>query len=233
MERFLLVLCSLVLQINLSVASDSLYTKYRNFIANPKAVENLRTTQIIGVIVDDKNDSLEFVLHRIFPDTLRLQVRFGETYAITVITSQNGWIVDPMRKIYEPKELLPDEILRIRSNILNLFSFLDPNIFEKVSSWDTQSPDTNYISFGLVNSTNDTIYYYFNKFSYSDIYKVVRFYHSPYTFKIVPKNLFSYSGFKIPRQIEVFANGAKRTLMYIVNININGEIDRNLFILKK
>lgn len=216
-----------------SFASDTLFHKYKNFVTKPKAIENLRTLQIVGVIVDDRNDSLEFVLHRIFPDTIRLQVRFGETYAITVITGSTGWIVDPMRKIFEPRDLFPEELSRVRSNILNLFSFIDPNVIEDVKSWDLTTNDTNYISFAIINSTQDTIYYFFNKSDFSNNYRVIRFYHSPYTFKVYPKNLFSYNGFAIPRQIEVFANETKRTLMYIVQININGDIDRNLFFLKK
>lgn len=218
---------------NYSFASDTLFNKYKNFIAKPQALESLRTLQIVGVIVDDRNDSLEFVLHRIFPDTLRLQVRFGETYAITVITGSTGWIVDPMRHIFEPKELHSDELLRVRSNILNLFSFLDPNVIEQVKSWDLVPNDTNFLSFAVCNTSQDTIFYYFDKSNFSNNFRIIRFYLSPYTFKVYPKNLFSYNGFAIPRQIEVFANETKRTLMYIVQININGEIDRNLFILKK
>jgi len=214
-------------------ASDTLFAKYKRFIAKPEAAKNLKTLQIVGVIVQNNNDSLEFVLHKVFPDTLRLQVRFGDTYAVTVITSQTGWIVDPMRQIIEPKELLPDELRRVKSNILNLFAFIDPCIWDSVNSWDVYNPDTNYISFALINSTQDSIVYVFNKKDFSDNYRLLRFYHSPYLFKLMPKNFFSYMGFSIPRQIEVYVNDLKKTLMYIVNININGEIDRDLFRLKK
>lgn len=233
MKRFLTTFLILLIFGPNIYASDTLFARYKLFIAKPKAIEQLKTLQIVGVLVDDKNDSLEFVLHRIFPDTIRLQVRFGQTYAITVITGGTGWIVDPLRKIFEPKELMPDEVLRIKSNILNLFSFLDPNVLENVQSRDLESLDTNFISFEVINSLQDTIYYFFNKREYSDSYRIVRFYQSPYVFKIVPKFLFSYMGFAIPRQIEVFANDRKRTLMYIVNININSDIEKDLFILKK
>ncbi|MGB9771774.1 MAG: hypothetical protein ACPLX7_07340 [Candidatus Kapaibacteriota bacterium] len=214
-------------------ASDSLFVRYKAFVAKPGSIQKLKTLQIVGVLVSDRNDSLEFVLHRIFPDTIRLQVRFGDTYAITVITAETGWIVDPTRKIFEPKELLRDEVQRIKSNILNLFGFLDPNVLDSVRARNVANPDTNYVSFEVINSTLDTTYYFFHKKDFSDSYRIVRFYHSPYYFKIIPKLLFSYMGFAIPRQIEVFANEKKRTLLYIVNININSDIERDLFILKK
>ncbi|MEJ5287599.1 MAG: hypothetical protein WHV60_10360 [Bacteroidota bacterium] len=233
MKKQILVILFVYIVGTFAFASDTLFTRYKYFIAKPKAIETLNTVQIIGVLVDDKNDSLEFVLHQILPDTLRLQVRFGETYAITVITGQTGWIVDPTRKIYQPKELLPDEISRTKSNILNLFSFLDPNVFDNVQSRDIESLDTNYISFEVINTTQDTIYYFFNKHDPTDGFRIVRFHLSPHFFKIIPKFLFSYAGFAIPRQIEVIANEKKRTLMYIVNINFNSEIDRDLFLLKK
>lgn len=233
MRRVVLAFVLIFFSLNGVYGSDTLFAKYKIFIAKPKAIENLRTLQLVGVIVDDKNDSLEFVLHRILPDTLRLQVRFGKTHAITVICGQTGWIVDPMRNIFDPKELHPDEIWRIRSNILNLFSFIDQNLIEQVKSWDKVGPDTNYISFAVENSTKDTIYYYFNKSNYSDNYRIINFFHFPYTFKVIPKSFFAYMGWSIPRQIEVYANEIKKTILFLVNININGHIDRNLFLLKK
>ncbi|MFN3781665.1 MAG: hypothetical protein ACK4SO_05785 [Candidatus Kapaibacteriota bacterium] len=233
MFKILLVAIIIFCKFQTVFGSDTLFLKYKRFVANPKTIENTKTLQLVGVIVNERNDSLEFVLHRIFPDTLRLQIRFEQGYAITVITGNSGWIVDPLQKIFEPREMHPDEIQRIRSNILNLFAFLDPNLFEPVNSWDFDSGDTNYISFGISNSTGDTVNYFFNKFNFSDSYRIIKFYHSPYLFKVVPKNTFAYMGWKVPRQIEVFANGVKRTLMYIVNININGEIDKDLFRLKK
>lgn len=233
MLKVLLLLFIVWSQLKPAFASDTFFQKYKRYVANPKTIENTKTLQLVGVIVNDKNDSLEFVLHRIFPDTLRLQVRFVDGYAITVITGESGWIVDPMQKILEPREMYPEEIHRVRSNILNLFSFVDPNLLEPVISWDFDSGDTNYVSFGISNKTQDTIYYFFNKLNYSDSYRIIKFFHSPYVFKLIPKNTFAYFGWKVPRQIEIFANDVKRTLMYIVNININGEIDRELFILKR
>ena len=214
-------------------ASDTLFPKYKNFIANPKALSELKNYQIVGVIVDEKNDSLEFVMHRILPDTLRLQVRFGEQYAITVINSKTGWIVDPTRAIFQPQELHPEEISRVKFNILYLFSFFDENLFEPVRSEDRENPDTTFISFIAVNSNKDTTFYNFSKVNFSDIYKIVKFYHSPYTFKIIPKYFFNFKGLVIPRVIEVVSNNTKKTILYIVNININTDIDRNLFFFKK
>lgn len=213
--------------------SDTLFPKYKNFVANRKALGELKNYQIVGVIIDEKNDSLEFVIHRILPDTLRLQIRFGEQYAITVINSNTGWIVDPTRKIYQPQELHPEEVSRIKFNILYLFGFFDENLFEPVSTEDWANPDTSFVSFVAVNSNKDTTFYNFGKVNFSDIYKIVKFYHSPYTFKIIPKYFFNFKGFVIPRVIEVVSNNTKKTLLYIVNININTDIDRNLFFFKK
>lgn len=226
---------SLFLAFNLSqlFSSDTLFPRYRNFFANPTALNELKNYQIVGIIVDEKNDSLEFVIHRILPDTLRLQIRFGTQYAITVITGNTGWIVDPTKGMLQPRELHPEEISRMSSNILSLFSFFDPNIFDNVKSTDLASLDTSYISFQIINSNNDTTTYFFNKVNFSDIFKVVKFYLSPHTFKIIPKFFFNFKGFSIPRVIEVIANNSRKTILSIVNININTEIDSNLFNFKK
>ncbi len=225
----------LLLSFNLSqlYTSDTLYPRYKNFLANPTALKALKNYQIVGIIVDEKNDSLEFVIHRILPDTIRLQIRFGTQYAITVITGETGWIVDPTQGIIQPRELHPEEISRMSSNILSLFSFFDPNIFDNVKSTDLTSPDTSYISFLIINSHSDTTTYFFNKVNFSDIFKVVKFYLSPHTFKIIPKFFFNFKGFSIPRVIEVIANNSRKTTLSIVNININTSIDSNLFNFKK
>lgn len=192
MFKVILVLFIVFCQFQTGFGSDTLFLKYKRFVANPKSLESIKTMQLVGVIVGERNDSLEFVLHRIFPDTIRLQIRFEEGFAITVITGHSGWIVDPMQKIYEPRQMHIDEIQRIRSNILNLFSFIDPNLLEPVTSWDFDSGDTNYVSFGVCNSTKDTVSYFFNKLNFSDSYRIIKFYHSPYIFKVVPKNTFAY-----------------------------------------
>lgn len=213
--------------------TDTLFHKFRNFIAKPQDLAKAYRLQIIGVITDESKDSLEFVYHRIFPDTLRLQIRFGNDYAITVITHDSGWTVDPTRKIFEPTELFPEELKRMRSNILNLFSFFDENLIQRFKSVDLPSTDTAYVSFQVVNRDNDTIRYFLQKANAVTFYKEIKFYQSPYIFKIYPKEFFVYEGIKIPRTLEIVSNDKKKTKLVIVNIRYNPDFDKNLFFYKK
>lgn len=213
--------------------ADTLFNKFRNFIGKQQDLIKAYRLQIIGVITDGGKDSLEFVYHRIFPDTLRLQIRFGNEYAITVITHNSGWTVDPTRKIFEPTELFPDEVKRMRSNILNLFSFFDENLIQHFKSADLPSSDTAYVSFQIINSDNDTIRYYLQKANTVSFYKEIKFYQSPYVFKIYPKDFFVYEGVKIPRTLEIVSSDKKRTKLVIVNIRYNPDFDKNLFFYTK
>jgi hypothetical protein len=213
--------------------SDTLFHKFRNFIGKPQDLTKAYRLQIIGVITDGSKDSLEFVYHRIFPDTLRLQIRFGNEYAITVITHDSGWTVDPTRKIFEPAELFPEEVRRMRSNILNLFSFFDENLIQRFKSADLPSSDTAYVSFQIINTDNDTIRYYLQKANAVAFYKEIKFYQSPYVFKIYPKDFFVYEGIKIPRTLEIVASDKKKTKLVIVNIRYNPDFDKNLFFYRK
>ncbi|MCX7879679.1 MAG: hypothetical protein N2517_03370 [Ignavibacteria bacterium] len=213
--------------------NNTLFESYKNFLAKPSALNSLKNYQIIGVIINENNDSLEFVLHRLLPDTLRLQVRFDNIYAITVVKGTIGWIVDPTRNIYQPTDLHPEEVVRTKSNILSLFSFFDNNIFEQLKILDNQKEDVEYHSFSIVNLTNDTTTYFLSKKNELDIYKLVSFYQSPFTFKIIPRNFFQYKGFAVPRTLEIIANNSKKTIVQIVSININSEIDKNLFFYNK
>lgn len=214
-------------------ATDTLFNKFRNFIGKPQDLIKAQRLQIVGVITDGSKDSLEFVYHRIFPDTLRLQIRFGNEYAITVITRDSGWTVDPTRKIFEPTELFPEEVKRMRSNILNLFSFFDENLFQRFKSSDLPSSDSTYASFQIINTDNDTIRYYLQKSNAVTFHKEIKFYQSPYVFKIYPKDFFVYEGIKIPRTLEVVSSDNKKTRLVIVNIRYNPDFDRNLFFYKK
>lgn len=213
--------------------TDTLFQKFRNVIVKPNDFIKAYRFQIIGVIVDDNKDSLEFVYHHIFPDTLRLQIRFGKDYAITVITHDSGWTVDPTRKIFEPTELFPEELKRMRSNILNLFSFLDENLINHYKSTDLVSNDTDYVAFQVINNENDTIKYFLRKSNTINYYKEIKFYQSPYVFRVFPKEFFTYEGIKIPRTLEITSNDKKKTKIVIVNINYNPEFDKNLFFYKK
>lgn len=214
-------------------SSDTLFHKFRDFIGKPQDLIKAQRLQIIGVITDGSKDSLEFVYHRIFPDTLRLQIRFGNEYAITVITRDSGWTVDPTRKIFEPTELFPEEVKRMRSNILNLFSFFDENLIQRFKSVDLPSADSTYVSFQVTNSDNDTIRYFLQKSNAVTFYKEIKFYQSPYVFKIYPKDFFLYEGIKIPRTLEIVSSDKKKTKLVIVNIRYNPELDKNLFFYQK
>ncbi len=227
---FVFIIISLI---GVSTTQASVFEKFRNIVGGKSNFAKVQQYLIIGVIVDNEKDSLEFVLHRILPDTLRLQVRYNDVYAITVITKNTGWTVDPTRKIYEPTELFPEEIIRMKSNILTLFSFVDENLFANSETYEFQPNDTNYLAFKVITEPRDTISYFIKKSEQFEFFKEVKFKNMPYVFKIYPSEFFVYEKLLIPRTIVVNFNDIKKTKMYIVNINFKPDIDPNLFIFKK
>ncbi|MGQ9820056.1 MAG: hypothetical protein ACUVQ1_09085 [Candidatus Kapaibacteriales bacterium] len=215
-----------------SISEDSLFTKFKKFIFGNLDRQSLKSYQIVGIIETDQNDTLEFVLQRIIPDTLRLQVKFPhDNYAITCITSNSGWIVDPTRKIFEPTDLLPEEINYMKSNILTLFSFIDENLLFASKAVVLSFGNSDTLGFKVIDKLNSEISYLFKKTNVLDYYKEVNF--GKYHFQIIPSGFFSYQDFKIPRAIQIISNQIKKTNLIIQNINFEPKFERNLFFYKK
>lgn len=210
--------------------ADSVFLNYKSFIANDTVWTHLKSYQIIGIIQTDTDDSLEFVLQRIIPDTLRLQIKFSsQNYAITCITSQNGWIVDPTRQIFDPTDLHPEEIIHMKSNILNLFSFIDENLISHQTLHEISTNDSNLFGFRVIDNNKNEISYFISKTFKIDIIKEIKFKGSNFLFRLKPTEFFVYNGFTIPRKIQIIVNNTKKTNLIIQNIIFNPNLDNNLF----
>lgn len=233
-QFFLVFLCLELPAFLLNAEANSLFINFRKFFAGNTEWQNLKAYQIIGIIENDHNDSLEFVLQRIIPDTLRLQVRFPEeVYAITCITSNTGWIVDPTRKIFSPIDLHPEEIIQMKAKILNLFAFIDENLISEAQLEEISTNDTNTIGFKIIDKQKNQIIYNLKKSTKIDFYKEIKFYGTNFDFRLIPTDFFSYQGIKIPRKIEVISNQSKKTYLSILNISFDPKFEKNLFFYSK
>lgn len=213
---------------------DTLFSTLKKLMFGNTDLQNSKSYQIVGIIETDQRDTLEFVLQRIIPDTLRLQVKFpNDNYAITCITSNSGWIVDPTRKIFEPTDLHPEEVNFMKTNILALFSFIDENLLitQKVLHLSSSNSDT--LGFQIIDKQHNEISYFIKKTSIFEYYKEVKFNVGNYYFQIFPSEFFSFQEFKIPRKLQVISNKIKKTILTIQNINFDPKFEKNLFYYNK
>lgn len=228
---FLLIVCSSYI---LSENGDTLFSTFKKFMFGNSDSQNLKSYQIVGIIETDQRDSLEFVLQRIIPDTLRLQIKFPQdNYAITCITSNSGWIVDPTRKIFEPTDLHPEEINFIKTNILTLFSFIDENLLFTQNITELTFGNSDTLGFELIDKQHNEISYFIKKTGLFEYYKEIKFHVGNYFFQIFPSEFFSYQEFKIPRKIKVISNNIKKTILTIQSINFDPKFEKNLFYYNK
>lgn len=231
---FFLLLLNVVPSYLFTANADTLFSTFKKLMFGSTVWQNPKSYQIVGIIETDQKDTLEFVLQRIIPDTLRLQVKFPHNnYAITCINSNSGWTVDPTRKIFEPTDLYPEEINFMKTNILILFSFIDENLLftQEVTYLSPSNSDT--LGFKIIDKQHNEISYFIKRASTLEYFKEVKLNIKNYHFQIFPSEFFSYQEFKIPRKIQVFSNNFKKTILIIQNINFEQKFKRNLFFYNK